>query len=126
MAFTFDELLAAPIEEAFGESITITRTSGGTYSPAARGYAGGTTVSATLLADVQTVRRVVGGPVGGADLDEVAINIRAATIAATSLGDLREGDLVNVRNRSRRCVSVEIQAAGTIFRGICRSEKRAS
>lgn len=122
MPVDFDALLAGPIMDAFGESVVVSRTSGGTYSPAARGYTGATTIGATFTADVQATNH---GVSKGEDTDEVAINFRASAVAASALGDLRVDDTARVRNRTRRIVSVTYQAGGSIIRAICRSEKRA-
>ena len=128
MAVDFDELLAGPVEEAFGESVTITRTSGGTFDPALGRRTGGSTLTATITADVQkTFMRSRGMAGGSVDEQEFVVNVRASTIAATTLGTPQGGDVlrVNTAGITSRIVSVEPEAGRTMFRCLCRTEKRS-
>lgn len=124
MAVDFSPLAEA-VEEAFGVSVTVARYTPGSYSAATGANASGSTASDTVLADEQQRPTFGTGGAGSPDTQEVVFNIRAA--ALTNLGGLvKKDDTVTKAGRKWLVVTATLQAGRTIWRVVCRTEKRST
>ena len=112
--------LALEMENAFGGTVVIVRNVPGTYSLALGTTTTASTVTDTVLADEQARNHLSGG---NAETHEVVYNIRAASL--TNLVSIKPGDIITKSSVSRRVVRADLQAERTIWRVVCRTEKRA-